>query len=122
MKENGKKNSLPNQSQKSERRRLPAYIEGAASVADLYGTLFIDFMDKFNINDYEALSSDWESVGQDMKNVISQTQIRARNQLKEALESAMDDETVRKALERIFKIALDEAAQENGNEQIKTPA
>jgi len=75
MKENGKKNLLPNQSQKSDQRRLPAYIEGAASVADLYGMLFIDFMGKFNINDDQALRSDWESVGQDMKNVISQAQI-----------------------------------------------
>jgi hypothetical protein len=56
-------------------------------VTDLHGILFRHYIEKLqNMNDHDALKSDWGRVGQDLANVITLTQNRLAEQLKDGID------------------------------------
>jgi len=102
---------------------FPSYWESVASVSDLYGMLLGYLVEKFkNISDHEALKSDWERIGQDIKDVMSRTQHRLEEQLKEGNNLAIE-EAIIEALDKVnAEIELDKVTGNKQNEQTKTPA
>jgi len=109
--------------EKTDSSYLPSYWTSLASVFDLYGILLDDYLENFqNINDLEALKSDWERVGQDMKDVISRTQHSLAEQLNDGHDTALEDAML-DALDQVAaEIELDKVSEKKQNEQAKTAA
>lgn len=100
---------------------FPSYWESVASVYDLYGTLFEYLIERFkNISDQEALKSDWERVGQDIKDIMIRTQHRLAMQLRDVNNLAIEEATIEALDKVIAEIELDKGTGKKQNEQTKT--
>ncbi len=97
---------------------FPSHWENAASIYDLYGILLGYLIERFkNISDREALKSDWERVGQDIKDIMLRTQNELGAQLKNADNLAIEEAIV-KAIDKInAEIEIDKVIGKKQNEQ-----
>ncbi|MGH7453123.1 MAG: hypothetical protein ACRENG_17370 [bacterium] len=102
---------------------FPSYWESVASVYDLYGILLVYLIEGFKtFSDQEALKSDWERVGQDIRDVMIRTQDELGEQLKNGNNLTIE-EAIIEALDKInSEIELDKVMGKKQNEQTKASA
>jgi hypothetical protein len=120
MTKSKKQEMRPTSPENSEVYPSLSYIEGIATITDIYGVLFTRFLEDVfqEASDEEALRADWERVGQDIKDVILQIQNRFQEELKKVSGTAIFDEAALKDMEKnAFELFFDAAARENGNEK-----
>lgn len=81
----------------------PSFLQGMASVVDLYGLLAeADFEKALMMDDKRALYSDWEKVGDDLFEVLRQCGADFINRLEidpQSLEKEISPEAIQQALE-----------------------
>ncbi len=124
MKEIDKENSQQQLvfTEKANSPYFPSYWESVASVYDLYGILLGYLLERFkNISDQEALKSDWERVGQDIKDIMIRTHHELEVQLRDGNNLTLE-EAIIEALDKInAEIERDKVTGKKQNEQTKTP-
>jgi hypothetical protein len=105
---NSNHKKMPPSSRVDARNHFPTFLDGMASVIDIHGLIFKYYVEKISkISDYTALRSDWEMVGQDIRQIVSQIEKDLGQELQKPLKDAPS-----KALEEAFEKIVGKKTQD----------